>query len=250
MLWKFTKRQYPGSIAVEYVARNAYETQFDAVTFCDIVRQRVHTVHALPSADTLVVHLRMGDVFEMNILPDEIDDVWKYGVTIVPLQIRNMINGHNQIGWWNYVKTECAFQAVLPSIPKAIKKVILVGTVLHKVNEKYPSRGVSLAHRASVKQFFERAGLVVSTRDDGLPDEDIVWMSHAKSFVSSGGGFSRLANMCVKELGGMPLDDSAHSCNKQDRPPIPMRNYSWESHGWHGRGGSWDSKTKSFANLS
>ena len=225
------RKPYPGSVAAEYAARQRpvgcpKTKRFDEITFCDIIRHRAQSVHPLPSADTPVVHLRLGDVLEHGMQLNEVEDAFKYGISIVPKQIRNMVGpftlvGAFTLGRWHYVKSECAYKAILNLLPTTMRKVSIVISAHHGVVK---NRGCSEAYLALVKQCFERAGLVVDTRSDALPDEDMIWMSHAASFIGSVGGVSSysLANTCVKALDGLALDDSfaeaVASYNTQDSP--------------------------------
>ena len=59
---------------------------------------------ALPRNTDLVIHLRLGDVLDEHVEAWEVEDVFNYGVSIVPSQIRNMIGVESPLlGWWHYV---------------------------------------------------------------------------------------------------------------------------------------------------
>ena len=242
------EKHYPGSIAAEYLhftnlsyGRNRRYHKDD---FCNIVRQRRNPQKSPDSGD-FVVHLRLGDVLDNNIQPDEIEDVFHYGVSIVPLQIRNMINRNNTLGWWHYVKSKCYYSAVLAQLPpNTINRVVIVGSAIH--NKEKPTNNNSVMYCGLVQRFFEAEGYSVSLRPDAPPDDDIIYMSHAFTFVASGGGFSNLAHDCVNHFGGTTFPKSKgwtggldEVCGKTPRPTSEMRNYSWEQIGWHGRG-PWD----------
>jgi hypothetical protein len=259
-LWKSVPTSYPGSTGTEYIARRISATpnqtghirRYDAATLCGIARERgcvARDRDSVPGPGEFVVHLRMGDVLE-HVLPSEIDDLWDHGLSLIPLEIRNMINRHNSLGWWHYVKSKCYFKALLPLIPVTTARVTVVGSVIHGTRDN-PQPVNTLApntlYRDQVKRFFEEAGYAVTVRHDGSPDDDFVWMSHAEAFAASGGGFSKLIRDCVEVLGGLavnpgPLDKA---CLNATSAPIVRRNYSWETRGWHGRGGSWEG-TKSY----
>ena len=243
------EKHYPGSIAAEYLhlinltyGRNRRE--YHKVKFCNIVRQRRNPRKSSNSRD-FVVHLRLGDVLDNNIQPDEIEDVFHYGVSIVPLQIRNMINRNNTLGWWHYVKSKCYYSTVLAQLPpNTINRVVIVGSAIH--NKEKPTNNNSVMYRGLVQQFFEAEGYSVSLRPDAPPDDNIIYISHAFTFVASGGGFSTLAHDCVNYFGGTTFPKSTgwtggldEVCGKTPRPTSEMRNYSWEQIGWHGRG-PWD----------
>ena len=63
------------------------------------------------------------------------------------------------------------------------------------------------------------AGYNVTHRWNHTPDEDLVYMSHARTFVYSGGGFSRIVGECVHRLGGatpIALEESLASGRTKD----------------------------------
>jgi len=240
-------RGYHGSILHEYGRSGR---GYNISEFCQIVHKRGanNSSAELPEKNLLVVHLRIGDSLQ-SIRLDEIYDVWNYGVSIIALQIRNMVH-KNQLGWWHYLQSKCYYSAVLKMIPASVKKVVLVGSTVHS---KTPLSSQYIAQNAAylelVKQFFEEeAGYVVNLRINNPPDDDMVYMSHASVFLSAGGGFSKLANNCVERIHNgttFPVSKGWNSglneaCGKASRPNIQMQNYSWESLRWCGRGGCWD----------
>merc|ERR1712238_365852 len=101
----------------------------------NLVRQRGNPQNS-PNSSDFVVHLRLGDVLDNDIQPDEIEDVFHYGVSIIPLQIRNMINRQNSPGWWHYVKSKCYYSAVLAQLPpNTINRVVIVGSDIHEIKK-------------------------------------------------------------------------------------------------------------------
>jgi len=247
---------YPGSIAGEYLhlinlTYGMDHRKYKRDVFCNIVRQRGNPQNS-PNSSDFVVHLRLGDVLDNDIQPDEIEDVFHYGVSIIPLQIRNMINRQNSFGWWHYVKSKCYYSAVLAQLPpNTINRVVIVGSDIHEIKKNTFNN--SAMYRGLVQRFFEEEGYSVSHRPDALPDDDMIYMVHASTFVASGGGFSNLAHDCVNYFGGTTFPKSVKArnapgwtggldevCGKTPRPTSEMRNYSWEQIGWHGRN-PWDS---------
>eukprot|EP00588_Corethron_pennatum_P014894 CAMPEP_0194278110 /NCGR_PEP_ID=MMETSP0169-20130528/10243_1 /TAXON_ID=218684 /ORGANISM="Corethron pennatum, Strain L29A3" /LENGTH=483 /DNA_ID=CAMNT_0039022231 /DNA_START=125 /DNA_END=1576 /DNA_ORIENTATION=+ len=233
-------------------------TKYVRHIFCDLLenRRHQHQDDTLPRDGDLVIHLRLGDVLN-NMNSDEINDVFEYGVSIVPSQIRNMIyhRGHS-LGWWHYIKSKCYYRNMLfqleaatakshknvslPSTTNTIssnnkkKRAIIVGSAIHQ--QIGTSTNNSIMYSKLVTQFFVDQGYEVTARLDGLPDNDIAWMSHAPIFVAAGGGFSRLASDCAEYFGGIVFAEANgwsggldESCGKAPKPNTPMRTYSWET---------------------
>lgn len=235
-------------------------TKYLRAAICDIVKKRgkeqqqSESSPPLPQPGDLVLHLRLGDTLDEMMLLEEAEDAFEYGVSIIPSQIRNMVHG-GQKGWWHYVKSKCYYENALKKFQEAEavnataygaarKRVIIVGSAMHK---KTASSHVSIKYTEAVQRFFVNQGFEVTTRLDGLPDDDMVWMSHAPAFIAAGGGFSMLASECVDYLGGVSLRPSNHekkslleeSCWLAPKPSIDLKNYSWESLKWRGKGGLW-----------
>ena len=194
---------------------------------------------------------------------DEVGDAFEYGVSIVPPQIRRMVDKHNILGWWNYVKSKCYYENAIERIdqleqdqkagsigattaaksqPK--RRLIIVGSAVHQRN---PSNNRnSLKYAELVQRFFaERGYEVIQRLNAGSPDDDMVWMStHSPIFVGAGGTFSKLVADCVEHLGGVSLRPFVQKnvlspieepCWTAPKPLQALKNYSWESAGWHGK---------------
>lgn len=235
--------------------------KFVAGVFCDIVKK--HGIEQqqsnelsgenlssslLPRPGDIVVHLRLGDVLDRQMLWEETEDAFNYGLSIVPSQIRNMLNVNTTAGWWSYAKSKCYYEMLFKKLKEAKtvaakqpqppededeKRVIIVGSVIHNLSSA--ANNISFQYTKLVQQFFVDHGYEVIMRMDGLPDNDMVWMSHAAVFVAAGGRFSEVASECVKYFGGLVFDRLDEPCLNAPRPNIAMKEYSWEKDGWHGK---------------
>ena len=260
----------------EYSNGTKLRLKYDKKLFCDIVQKRggrrddkklssssSSLSSWLPKPSDIVIHLRLGDILDEMMLLEEAEDAFKYGISIVPSQIRRMNNRrYNTNGWWLYVKSKCFYENVLRKIEEELqqekepeastpqsdsprnnnkkKRVVIVGSAKHLKNLDLEPV-VSLRYAELVREFFEGRGYEVMTRLDGTPDDDMVWMSHSPVFVAAGGGFSTLVYDCVKHLGGVSFMGTGSSpleepCWSTPRPDIEMKNYSWEKDDWSGRG--------------
>jgi len=230
------------------VKHGGIPVQYRPKIFCDLVKKRGETTfrpEQLPQPGDLVMHLRLGDVLDQQMQLDEVQDVFNYGISIVPSQIRRMVNSQTTLGWWHYLKGKCYYEKVLEAINNSTavaakqndnqkKRLIIVGSAIHTVNNENSN---SLEFTRLVEEYFVQKGYEVQKRLDGMPDDDMVWMSHAPFFVTAGGSFSKVAAACVQRLGGIAFtQDLGDHCWEEPRPAIDMKNYSWESHGWRGKG--------------
>lgn len=184
---------FPGSIATEYLHRTIVPDDFD--TLARIVRDRSNV--ALPRSDTIVVHLRLGDVV---LAPAS--ELWETVELIGPVD-----------GTKYYVKPRSYYERILPLLPSNVSTVVLVGFALHDLKgtifsgKRDPHETRSAEYRQLVQAWFESKGFIVKNREDQTPDDDLVFMSNAEFYVYSGGGFSRIVGECVKRLGGKVFGD-------------------------------------------
>lgn len=88
-----------------------------------------------PLPADVVVHLRLGDTHG-KFQAGELNDIWDHGVSLIPLEIRNMIGiRRRELGWWHYIKTKCDYEDILKLIPNYTKRVILWSRYLYLVSE-------------------------------------------------------------------------------------------------------------------
>lgn len=182
-------KKFPDSIVAEYFegTRNLSATvpqkSQKVALLSDIVRKRGARMRAqdLPGSDTVVVHLRMGDVLA-HIAPEELSAVWDHGVSLVPLEIRTMTSG-NTLGWWSYLNTRCFFKALTACLiahQPQVNRVTLVGSAVSgKGAISYRQRTEANTYRygSFVKDFFQAQGYAVDERFfNHTADDDFVWM--------------------------------------------------------------------------
>ncbi len=81
----------------------------------------------------------------------------------------------------------------------------------------------STEYLRGVAEFFRARGFTVDLRLAQPPDDDFVYMSRARYFVQSGGGFSILVSSVVQRLGGQVLNTSV--------PAFVGYQGHWSAHG-------------------
>eukprot|EP01084_Bolivina_argentea_P315587 546788_1 len=185
MRWQghqYHKLFYPTSIATEYIERTNEKKDYE--TMLQIINNR--TLDALPSNDSLVVHLRTGDVIDLS----------KYSVAEL-LSSQHLYRGHKYsrpLSFYQYVLNKLAI------LHTNVSDVILVtGFHFNQNHEK------SMQYIAGIKQFFETNGYNTALRMTD-PDSDFLFMCNSKYFVKSGQStYSSLTARMVEMKGGIVL---------------------------------------------
>jgi len=171
---------FPGTIAWEYL-RKKQEAHDYEVLCNDVVRGRSGSLSHLPPPDAVVIHVRLGDDVE-----------WQWRST-------DLWDGEDH----RKVKNRAYFEAAMEKFPADVKTVVIVGSAVHR-NYFSDSKG-SEWYVKKVIDLFTRRGYVVIQRLRALPDDDFVYMSNAKYFLPTGGGYGGQASACVERLGGTPI---------------------------------------------
>ena len=177
---KYHEKQFPDSIAAEYLTKIKDNERKDINLFKNILDNRPKLKN-LPEKNSFVLHMRVGDVFcTRNMLSGR-------------LGVKNMINHYtkkyNPDWWYNIL----AFMN-----EKNIDKLyIIVGS--HSPECLIESSDF-IMDRVNM---FKKNDKYVFLRIGNSPDEDILWAQHAKNFATTGGGYGRLIEECVKKNGGV-----------------------------------------------
>ena len=185
--------KFPDSIAANYIQRTEFCYQ-EAILF-DLCLEKTEDRH-LPPLNTLVVHLRIGDVIDGpgDIYSSNTHTVEEY----LTDSIDDLFSGYKH----NYVKPLSYYQGVVNIIKVRgynVSEVMLIGG-FHKTLSSYKK---SLQYVSAVKRFFISAGFNVSTRIDYPADDDFLFMANATFFSPSGGGFSKTIMRMVELMGGV-----------------------------------------------
>jgi hypothetical protein len=168
----FHYRNFPDSIATEYMKKTDEDNRYDLLA--DIVTERIKTgTQNPPPSDTLVVHLRIGDVLDDT--PYMVKDFLSRNILYV--------NGINYVKPIPYYELFLAQNKHIP-----FKHITLLGGFHLPLDSKKKS----LRYVKEIRQFFEKKGFSVSERIDRDPDEDFIYMCRGAHYLSSGGGYSKL----------------------------------------------------------
>jgi len=185
---------FPTSIATEYLHRSKEwsdhqllsqiieERAIRALSEQKTAGSRSELLSVTPSADTLVVHFRLGDTAGASG-----DKLWA--------------NGGSR-GGKLYVKPRRYYEEALTEVPSSVKKVALIGSAKHGLHTTARQATNSARYMALAQSWFEGRGFQVISRTDRPPDDDFVYMASSKHFLYGGGGFSHVVGECVQILGG------------------------------------------------
>lgn len=200
----YHKEQYADTTLV-----NRYFSVTNVVRDYDVLQQEVdltkHLFEGLPGDDTLVIHLRLGDVIEDS--PYTVEQ-----------HLAESLEHHGGVGHY-YVKPLSYFEDIVKaSNAYGIKKVILVGDTTHQCyvpsSDKYVanrSDAKSLEYATKVLDYFSKQNLDISCYINGNPDYWFSFLCSSKYFAPSGGGYSLLAGAMSSMSGGIVYDPAAKS---------------------------------------
>jgi effector-binding domain-containing protein len=182
--YKYHKKNFPNSIATKYMETTTKCNDLNVL--CKIITTHINKKLKFPSQNTLVVHLRTGDVVDLN-----------------PQSVEEFLNSSVEHG--NYVKCFKYYENIIKTIKEekvAIHNVIIVsGFHIHGNHDK------SLEYIQKMCDLFVENGYSVEQRINKDADEDFIFMAQSKYFVKSGGGFSKLIAALVKKNNGKVFED-------------------------------------------
>ena len=160
-----------------------------------LVQERArHKEELLPLPNTLVVHLRLGDVLDSRRVRENVTEL---------LYQQKYCYANIQTHWNAYVKPLSYFADSLRNLTspnnRSYSSVVIMGSA-HKgqvIFDMVPRK--SCSYTIALQSYFERYFANVSLRLGRSPDDDIVFASHAAGYLLSGGAYSRL----IQRLYGM-----------------------------------------------
>jgi len=147
------------------------------------------------SSDIAVMHVRLGDVLEQshctrNIsTPEDFSGVRDKMAEVFEKGIRLDDNK-------SYVLSRQYYEQAIEELPKEVRTVVVMSGSMcshvdpHLIRDIGPVR--SLAWQSELRAFLEGKGFRVVLRKADTPDEDLAYMSSARTFIQGGGDFSGL----------------------------------------------------------
>lgn len=177
-------KYYPNSIVSEYLRKTNKNNDIKVLSeVCNTIKNKKNII--LPSDNELVIHVRLGDVIENSKYSAE--EHWNEYLESIGPGIWN-----KKYIKWNekYIQNKTFFENILKKIKniKQIDKIILVWGD----HQNLKSLKKSKYYIKLLKNFFNKNNYKVDVFFNRDADEDFIYMSYAKYFVSTGGGFSAL----------------------------------------------------------
>lgn len=227
---EFHYENYPNSIATEYMRiKNKFPkkekvipfSKIDFKSLISIIKSKKYKDVKKPGSNTIIIHLRVGDVIDdtelaaddfLHKLPTETK--WKNGK--------------------NYVYNLDYYKHTITELPTSVKNVVFVYGYKNRDEWRYqhdegyqkdPRNNFKKSEEyiAKLKTFFESKGYSVTKKNGYTPidkqdldynsihkrlikvsknaDIDFIYMCGAKHFVKSGGGFSKIISNIVQLQG-------------------------------------------------
>ena len=184
---KYHEKQFPDSIAAEYLTKIKDNERKDINLLKNILDNRPK-LKKLPEKNSLVLHMRVGDVFCKSMEEKELHPMTKRLGAVD--KWHDHYTKKDDPHWWYDI---LAFMN-----EKNIDKVYII------VGSHTPECLLESSDFIMDKiNMFKKNDKYVFLRIGNSPDEDILWAKHAKNFASTGGGYGRLIGECVKKNGGV-----------------------------------------------
>ena len=167
----FTERiciRWPDTLGCACLRQKKCSTSF----ICAAAARVVPSDH--PPRDSLVVHLRLGDVLD-----------WPY------YRYHKRCNAHRGCQYVLPLRTYETFR--IPNVSSAV----LLGDPHYRFREEF-GNGRSIAYRDNVSAILRKRGLRVHVRPPGFPDDDLMYAMNARYLLLGKGGFARLMRACSR----------------------------------------------------
>ena len=169
-------KAYPRSIAAKVVAAYLSRGPLSKADTYDVVSSQVADYDATvsPSADELVVHMRLGDVIEDS----------EHSVDVHLASRRK--------GYKLAVRPLSYYESVLSELRERaieVRRVVLVSGD-HKTGSGKPPRPKTADYIRKVVAWWQDKGFETEVKFNGEPDTDFVYMCRAEIFAPDTGGFT------------------------------------------------------------
>jgi hypothetical protein len=193
-LEEYTHRVFPSSIASQYLKKTKRINHMNVLS--DLVDEFVLSRSIrIPSEDSMVMHLRVGDVIDKTALPAQDFLDRRVNSYYELFKIQPSTTGHT----FSPVYVRC-----LASFDRALKKTKELGfdkiTLVYGFHIK-TSIDKSKEYIAGLVQYAHSQGFKVEIMTHADADVCFAYACQAKHFIPGGGGFSKLISGVVKHKG-------------------------------------------------
>ncbi len=167
--------KYPESLAAKYCLRTEINNDIDTLTVVvkEFIKEHKCTV---PGDNSVVVHLRLGDVLEKSTFT-------------VDEHTRDYLDFTNGV---NYIKPFSYFHEALNTTSPTQSVILLFGTPLGNIVTGNETVTKSMEYVLKLQSFIETMNFTCSIHKSASPDEDFVFGVSATQLITTGGNFSRL----------------------------------------------------------
>lgn len=173
-------KKFPNTLGAKYLKK--YKKNKDFNTLNEIIdKEYLPLLDSLPDENTVVVHLRIGDVILKK--KDKVKDkkYYNYDILIKP--------------WFTYGWQPSKYENLAKKLYKKNPKYKIIVIFGAHFNE---NKQISEDYVEDITTIFRDLGFNVKEKHTGNPDLDFSFMSQAKIWVPGGGGFSNLITDNVK----------------------------------------------------
>ncbi len=206
---------YNDSVATKYMRKTTKPDNFKILK--EIIDGPEYKYIEKPRDDTLIIHLRVGDNFAGDPFIYWYSILEKVGLKSknVNLSIEEKLGNKYEENVSNIqnrkfskssfdIKPLEYFETKIMNMPKDIKNVELISGTHVSLSDK--AKDDSTFYINSIKEMIEKYNVNVKIlHNEHSADEDFIYISNAKYFIPSSGGFSRLLENMVKENNGYIL---------------------------------------------
>ena len=173
------ERDLPNSIAAIYLKKTKSLPFNDRINNLEILEKIVDEKSKnanIPGENDLVFHIRLGDVILDFKEGEVVLSLSSHGITIKDLK------------------------RLLKKVKKntsADKVILIYGVHMTEINQEANDK-----YLKAIKEVLKAYGFEIEEKNSMLPDDDFIYMSNAKTLITTGGGFSGLAGKIVEKKEG------------------------------------------------
>ena len=146
----------------------------------------------LPPTDAVVVHARVGDVLDLAGVTAQTGDYHT-------LTAQEALDGSGSDMLLHYTYPLSYYKGIIPKLPQHVRTCYIVAGTQYTSDHGWP---LSTAYVNGLRDLFDAEGFAVRVMAGFPPDDDVIFMAHAKHFIRGGGGYSGVVAGLVAQLGG------------------------------------------------
>jgi hypothetical protein len=185
--YKYHKKNYPNSIAVEYMDKTQKGSQYDILL--DIVNNRLqqNIKKYNKYKKYIIIHIRTGDIIEKS-----------------KCNINNLLYNTSVCNYSKYIKPLSYYKNKINLLKSSCKKFkILIISGFHLGNSINNIKSIQYLKQIANK--LKDDNIKIKLRINKDADEDFLIMCNSKYYIPSGGGFSSLISNMVQRKNGTIL---------------------------------------------